>query len=50
MKKMRPDVDERVIIGEIFSEILQLEKGANFVVPFKRYMKKNKLNLYYSKK
>ena len=46
---MRSDVDERVIIGETFSKILQLEKEAN-VVPFERYMKKYKLNGYNSKK
>ena len=50
MNKMRPDVDEREIIRETFSKILQLEKGANYVVPFERYMKKYKLNGYYSKK
>ena len=43
MNKMRPDVDEREIIRETFSKILQLEKGANYVVPFERYMKKFKL-------
>ena len=48
MNKMRPDVDEREIIGETFSKLLQLEKGANYVVPFERYMKK--YNGYYSKK
>ena len=50
MNKMRSDVDERVIIGETFSKILQLEKEANYVVPFERYMKKYKLNGYNSKK
>ena len=50
MNKMRPDVDQREIIRETFSKILQLEKGANYVVPFERYMKKYKLNDYYSKK
>ena len=50
MNKMRPDVDEREIIRKIFSKILDLEKGANYVVPFERYMKKYKLNGYYSKK
>ena len=50
MNKMRPDVVEREIIREIFSKILQLEKGDNYVVPFERYMKKYKLNGYYSKK
>ena len=50
MNKMRPDVDEREIIRETFSTILQLEKGANYVVPFERYMKKYTLNGYYSKK
>ena len=51
INKMRPDVDEREIIRETFSKILQLEKGANYyVVPFERYMKKYKLNGYYSKK
>ena len=50
MNRMRPDVDEREIIRETFSKILQLEKGANYVVPFERYMKKYKLNGYYTKK
>ena len=50
MNKMRPDVDEREIIRENFSKLLQLEKGANYVVPFERYMKKYKLNGYYTKK
>ena len=50
MNKMRSDVDERVIIGETFSKILQLEKEANYGVPFERYMKKYKLNGYNSKK
>ena len=50
MNKMRPDVDEREIIRETFSKILQLEKGANYVVPFERYMKQYTLNGYYSKK
>ena len=50
MNKIRPDVDEREIIRETFSTILQLEKGANYVVPFERYMKKYTLNGYYSKK
>ena len=50
MNKLQPDVDEREIIREIFSKILELEKGANYVVPFERYMKKYKLNGYYSKK
>ena len=50
MNKMRPDVDERKIIRETFSKILQIEKGANYVVPFERNMKKYKLNGYYSKK
>ena len=50
MNKMRPDVDEKEIIRETFPKILQLEKGANYVVPFERYMKKYKLNGYYSKK
>ena len=49
MNKMRPDVDEREIIRETFLKILQLEKGANFVVPFERYMKKYKLYGYYRK-
>ena len=49
MNKMRPDVDEKEMIRETFSKILQLEKGANYVVPFERYMKKYKLNGYYSK-
>ena len=40
MNKMRPDVDGREIIREFFSKILELEKGANYVVPFERYMKK----------
>ena len=48
MNKMRPDVDEREIIRENFSKILELGKGANYVVPFERYMKKYKLNGYYS--
>ena len=39
MNKMRPDVDEREIIRETFSKILQLEKGDYYVVPFERYMK-----------
>ena len=39
MNKMRPDVDEREIIRETFSKILQLEKEAYYVVPFERYMK-----------
>ena len=39
MNKMRPDVDEREIIRETFFKILQLEKEANYVVPFERYMK-----------
>ena len=48
---MRPDVDEReIIIREIFSKILQLEKGAYYVVPFERYTKEYKLNGYYTKK
>ena len=47
---MRPDVDEREIIRETFSKILDLEKVANYVVPFDRYMKKYKLNGYHSKK
>ena len=50
MNKMWPDVAEREIIREVFSKILQLEKGANCVVPFERYMKNYKLNGYYSKK
>ena len=50
MNKMRPDADETAIIRETFSKILQLEKGANNVVPFVRYMKKYKLNVYYTKK
>ena len=50
MNKMRPDVDEREIIREIISKILHLEKAANYVVPFERYMKKYKLNGYYTKK
>ena len=45
-----PDVDEREIITETFSKILELEKGANYVVPFERYMKTYMLNSYYSKK
>ena len=49
MNKMRPDVDEREMIRETFSKILQLKKGANYVVTFERYIK-NKLNGYYSKK
>ena len=50
MNKMRPDVDEREIIRETFPKILKCKKGANYVVPFERYMKKYKLNGYYSKK
>ena len=50
MNKMRANVDEREIIRETFSKILDLEKGANYVVPFERYRKKYKLNGYYSKK
>ena len=50
MNKMRSDVDEREIIRETFSKILQLEKGDNYVVPLEKYMKKYKLNGYYSKK
>ena len=50
MNKMRPDVDEREIIRDNFSKILQLEKGANYVVRFERYMEKYTLNRYYSKK
>ena len=50
MNKMRSDVDEKVIIGETFSKILQLEKEANNVVRFERYMKKYKLNGHNSKK
>ena len=50
MNKMRPDVNEREIIRETFSKILQLEKGANYVVPFERYMKRYKLYAYYTKK
>ena len=50
MNQMRPGVDERQIIRETFSKILDLEKGANYVVPFERYMKKYKLDGYYSKK
>ena len=34
MNKMQPDVDEREISRETFSKILELEKGANYVVPF----------------
>ena len=44
MNKMRLDVDET------FSKLLQLEKGANYVVSFERYMKKYTLNGYYTKK
>ena len=50
MNKMRPDVDETEIIRETFSKILQLETGANYGVPFERYMKKYKPNGHYSKK
>ena len=50
MNKMRPDVDEREIIRETFSKLLQFEKRANYIVPFERYMKKYTLNRYYSKK
>ena len=41
MNKMQPDIDERKIIRDTFSKILQLEKGANYVVPFERYMKQH---------
>ena len=50
MNKMRADVDEREIIRETFSKILKLEKGANYMVPLERYIKKYALNGYYSKK
>ena len=50
MNKMRPDVDEKEIVRETFSQILQLEKRANYVVPVERCMKKYKFNGYYSKK
>ena len=50
MNKMRPNVDEREIIRETFSKILQLEKGGNYAVPFERYLKKYKVNGYYTKK
>ena len=50
MNKMRSDVDERKPTRETVSKILQLEKGANYVVPFERYMKKHKLNRCNSKK
>ena len=51
MNKMRPNVDEREIIRETFSKILDLKKETNYVVPFERYMKKKyKLNGCYSKK
>ena len=50
MNKMRADVDEREIIRETYSKILDLEKGANYVVPFESYMNKYKLNGYHSKK
>ena len=50
INKMRPDIDEREIIRETFSKILELEKWANYVVHFERYMKMYKLNGYYSKK
>ena len=50
MNQMRPDVDVREIIRETDSKILDLEKGGNYFVPFERYMKKYKLNEYYSKK
>lgn len=49
MKKMQPGIDEHEKIREAFAKILELEKGANYVVPFERYMKKYKLNGYYSK-
>ena len=45
MNKMRPDVDEREIIRETFSKILELEKGANYVVPFERYIKSISLSV-----
>ena len=38
VNKLRSDIDEREIIRETFSKILELEKGANYVVPFERYM------------
>ena len=41
---MQPDVDVRELIRETFSKILDLEKGANYVVPFEKYMEKYKLN------
>ena len=41
---MQPDVDVRELIRETFSKILDLENGANYVVPFEKYMKKYKLN------
>ena len=50
MNKMRADVDKRETIRETFSKILQLENEANYIVPFEKYMKKYKLNGYYSKK
>ena len=50
MNKMRADIDERAIIRETFFKILQLEKEANYIVPFERYIKKYKLNGHYSKK
>ena len=48
MNTMRLGVYEREIIRKIFSKLLQLEKGSNYVV--ERYMRKYKLNGYYSKK
>ena len=45
MNTMRADVDEREIIRETFSKIFQLEKGANYVVPFEGYMKKYQLDV-----
>ena len=37
-------------LEQTFSKILQLEKGANYVVPFERYIKMYKLNGHNTKK
>ena len=41
MNQMRPGVDVIEIIRETFSNILDLEKGANYGVPFERYIWKS---------
>ena len=38
MNEMWADVDENEIIRKTFSKILELEKEANYVVPFERYL------------